>query len=140
MENKRILEDVPTETLLAKLRRANASMTEAISCELLCRQTFFKPGTENKNLPSIVNVTLSDNPPKIQYPDFPPKQSEGFKFIYDESGVIPIIAEYTHYRNLKSNEEFFTEAKKQYSNVDIYDTCATCGNLTKNDICKECSK
>lgn len=71
MENKRPLQDIPNEVLLSKLRRANGAMTKAISEEILCRTTFFKPGTENEILPSIVNVTLSDSDsPKIQYPDF----------------------------------------------------------------------
>lgn len=131
MTEKRFLEDISNEDLLKKLRRANAGMTEAISTEILFR-----------------GVIVSDNNvPKIQYPDFPPKQEEGFKVIYDESGVMPISAEYTHYWDMvkkpASQEEFQAEVEKMaehYKNIDIYDNCSTCGKLTKNDICKECYK
>jgi len=130
MTEKRLLEDIFNEDLLKKLRRANAGMTEAISEEILFRSVIF---SDNNN-------------PKIQYPDFPPKQEEGFKVIYDEAGVMPISAEYIQYWDMvkkpASQEEFQAEVEKaaKHFNVDIYDTCATCGKLTKNDICKECSK
>lgn len=114
MTEKRFLEDVPTETLLAKLRRANASMSEAISCELLFRQTFFKPGTENENLPSVANVRLSGNDvPKIQYID-PVKVSipESVFFIgydcYDKNNCV-----YALYRRIGETTEIINIKKSR---------------------------
>lgn len=54
MEKKRFLEDVPSEMLVAKLRRANAAMTQAIAEEILFRGVLVDDGIDR---------------PKIQYPD-----------------------------------------------------------------------
>lgn len=85
--------------------------------------------------------------PKIQYTDPLPKSGVGFKVIWDEAGVMPISAEYTHYWDMvkkpASQEDFLADVEKaaeHFKNIDIYDTCATCGGLTKNNVCKECSK
>ena len=57
MEEKRFLEDVPSDLLIAKLRRAKGSMSEAILFEILHRG---------------VVVDNSDSP-KIEYVDPPAK-------------------------------------------------------------------
>lgn len=98
-----------------------------------------------KGMP-IIASTSEDNNPKIQFTDPFPKSGEGFKVVWDEAGIMPVSAEYTHYWEMikkpASSEEFFDEVQKaaKYFNADIYDNCAKCGNLTKNGICKECSK
>lgn len=60
MGNKRFLEDVPSEVLLKKLRRANAGMTEVITKEIIHRTIF---NTElklddGKDLPKIEHPNI----------------------------------------------------------------------------------